>query len=233
MSGTDEIRDLLAAVALGAATPEEVARVEAAAAADPALAVELAGLRAAADGLALDVPQGDPSPGLKASLMAEVRGEQPRAVPAGRPARRRRSAWLRPWPAVAVGVGAVALALAGWNIALQLDDAPARRVVSVAVQGTEDAPAVRGQVVLAPAQDAAAVFLSKLPPPALGRAYELWIIRDGTPVSGGFLQPVGAGAATAVVTGVAGASSLAVTPEPPGNTSAPTAPPVVRVQLPA
>ena len=232
MSEADGLRDLLAAVALGAATPEEVARVEAAAAADPALAEELAGLRAAADGLALDVPQEEPPRALKARLMAEVReGAAPAESEPPRP-RGRRLAWLRPWPAVAVGAATVALALAGWNIALQLDDGGSEPFVAVSAQATAEAPGARGQVVLAPDEDAAAVFLSRLPPAGQGRAYELWIVRDGSVESGGFLQPAGQGAGTALVTGVAGAERLAVTPEPPGNTAAPTAPAVVTVPLP-
>ncbi|HSI29825.1 MAG TPA: zf-HC2 domain-containing protein, partial [Miltoncostaeaceae bacterium] len=71
----DAIRELLAPVALGAAEPDEVARVEAHAADCSECRRELAGLDAAADVLALAVPQRDPSPALRDSLMATVRGE--------------------------------------------------------------------------------------------------------------------------------------------------------------
>ncbi|HSJ73901.1 MAG TPA: zf-HC2 domain-containing protein, partial [Miltoncostaeaceae bacterium] len=71
----DALRELLAPVALGAAEPDEVARVEEHVAGCAACREELAGLRSAADVLALAVPQRDPSPALRDSLMTRGRAE--------------------------------------------------------------------------------------------------------------------------------------------------------------
>ena len=65
----DALHDLLAPVALGAADPTEIARVEAHAARCAICREELENLRAGVAMLAADVPQEEPSPRLKASLI--------------------------------------------------------------------------------------------------------------------------------------------------------------------
>lgn len=228
-----DIHDLLAAVALGVATPDEKARVEAAVAVDTELAVELAGLRAASDTLALNVPQVDPPPSLKTRLMDEVRAEAPASRP--QPARRRdrrRFSFLRPapWPAFAA-VAAAAVGLLVWNISLQSSPDPASEVRSIAVRGTDAAPDIRGRAPFVADEDTAVVSLASLPSLDEGEGYELWVIRDGRPVSAGFLSMGGGREAVIAVSGVRGAEALAVTPEPLTNTTAPTAPIVAQVAL--
>ena len=71
----DALRDLIAPVALGAADPHEIARVEAHVAECAVCREELGSLRSAAGVLAVAVPQRDPSADLKASLMRTVRAE--------------------------------------------------------------------------------------------------------------------------------------------------------------
>ena len=90
----DNLRDLLAPVALGAAEPAEVARVEAHAAECAICREELAGLRDAAGILAVSVPQEEAPPALKDSIMSIVRAEaaeraerEESAAPAGARAR--------------------------------------------------------------------------------------------------------------------------------------------------
>jgi anti-sigma-K factor RskA len=228
-----DIRDLLAAVALGAATPEEEARVEAAVKADAGLAEELAGLRAASSTLALNVPQLEPPPSLKMRLMDEVRAE---AVVVPTPPARRRSrprfAFLRPapWPAFAA-VAAVAVGLLVWNISLQSSSDPASELRSIALRGTEAAPDIRGRALFVADEDTAVVSLASLPPLDAGEGYELWVIRDGKPASAGFLSMSEGREAVIAVNGVRGADALAVTPEPLTNTTAPTSPIVAQVAL--
>jgi anti-sigma-K factor RskA len=228
-----DIRDLLAAVALGAATPEEEARVEAAVQGDAGLAEELAGLRAASSTLALSVTQVEPPPSLKMRLMDEVRAE---AVAAPAPPARRRSrkrfVFLRPapWPAFAA-VAAVAVGLLVWNISLQSSSDPAPELRSIALRGTDVAPDIRGRALFVADEDTAVVSLASLPPLDSGEGYELWVIRDGKPASAGFLSMSGGREAVIAVNGVRGAEALAVTPEPLTNTTAPTAPIVAQVAL--
>lgn len=228
-----DIRDLLAAVALGAATPEEVAQVESAVLADAGLAEELAGLRAASHTLALNVPQVEPPPSLKARVMDEVRLEAVAAPArlAHRPGRRR-FAFLRPapWPAFAA-VAAVAVGLLVWNISLQSSSDPVSELRSIALRGTDVAPDIRGRALFVEDEDTAVVSLASLPPLEEGKGYELWVIRDGRPASAGFLSMTEGREAVIAVSGVRGAEALAVTPEPLTNTTAPTAPIVAQVAL--
>jgi Anti-sigma-K factor rskA/Putative zinc-finger len=241
----DAIRDLLAPVALGAAEPDEVARVEAHAAECAVCREELAGLRAASDVLALAVPQRDPSPALRASLMATVRAEaaerqaaaeQPSPAPA-RPGfgERLRGAfsWVRPWPAVAV-VAAIAALLLGWNIVLQTtDDSGGQEVTQLAVAGTPDAPGISGEVLYVPEEDTAVVRLRGLPALERGEAFQLWAIRDGMAQSAGLFEPAGPAQAVRVAEDLAGADALAVTAQPATSRMVPEGPILVQAPLPA
>ena len=233
----EDIMDLMPAVALGVATPEEVARVEAAVAADPELARELASLRSAASVLALEAPPVDPPPGLKDRLMAEVRADaaarasEPQ-VASPRRARPRRPGWLRTWPALAAATSAAAIALLGWNVALQTGDDPAS-VTSVAVAGTDAAPGIHGRAIVVQGEDTAVLRLRDLPPLQAGMGYELWRLEpDASPVSGGFLSPTSGDEAVIAVSDLGAATALAVTAEPLDNRKAPTTPIVVQIPLP-
>ena len=108
----DTLRDLIAPVAVGAAEPHETARVEAHAERCAACGEELASLRAAAAALAIAVPQHDPPPSLKASLMSTVRAEA-----AGRAAGEAASEHPRPRRA---GRGRRVLGIPAWPAAGQI-----------------------------------------------------------------------------------------------------------------
>jgi anti-sigma-K factor RskA len=240
----DRLRDLIAPVALGAADPSEVARVEAHAAGCAVCREELAELRAGADVLAVAVPQVDPPDGLKRSLIETVRAEAParqaaagvtgRHAPPVRASRRRaRPAWLarlRPWPVTAV-VASVAALLLGWNIALQTRGGDHPDVTTLSVSGTADAPRISGRVVYVPDEDTAVVSLDRLPPLRAGEAYQLWVIRRGTPTSAGLFETTGRAAARRTVTGVRGADALAVTAQPIADRAMPEGPILVQAPL--
>ncbi len=239
----DALRDLIAPVALGAAERHEVARVEAHAAECAVCREELAALRATADVLAVAAPQVEPPDSLKASLMATVRAEAPErqaevgiGVEPPRPAPARRSwrpGWLRPWPAVAA-IATVAALLLGWNIALQTSghDGGRTEVPTLAFTGTAAAPSVTGRVAFLPGEDRAVVTMGKLPKLAPGDAYQLWIIRDGTPVSAGlFEKQAGSQDVRAVASGLTGAEAIAVTAQPADHRTTPEGPILVNVAL--
>jgi hypothetical protein len=241
----DALRDLLAPVALGAATPDEVARVEAHAAECAVCREELAGLRAASDVLALAVPQREPSPELRASLMATVRAEAAereaaadRAVaePARRSAAERlRGAfsWVRPWPAIAT-VAAVAALLLGGAVALQTTGGDGgQEVTELAVSGTPDAPGITGEVLYVPEEETAVVRLRGLPQLDPGDAFQLWVLRDGMPSSAGLFESGGPAQAIRVVEDLAGADALAVTAQPRTSRLMPEGPILVQAPLPA
>jgi hypothetical protein len=233
MSGEHEaVRDLLAPAALGAAQASELARVEEHAARCAVCSEELAGLRAAAAAMGSSLPVVEPSPGLKSSLMAQVRTESAARRPV--PLRRRRSlAWITPraaWPALTGSLAAAALILFGLNLAARAPEPS--QLTSINVRGTAGAPGLRGQVILLRDRDVAVVRLQRLRPAGRGRGYELWAIRDGKAVSAGFLSPQGPGEGIIAATDLAGVGSLAVTREPVTNRSAPTSEPVMVVPLP-
>jgi hypothetical protein len=233
MSGEHEaVRDLLAPAALGAARASELALVEDHASRCAVCSEELAGLRAAAAAMGSSLPAVEPPPGLKPSLMARVRAES--APPRPAPVRRRRLLeWITPraaWPALTGALATAALILFGLNLAARAP-APAQ-VTSISVRGTAGTPELRGQVILLRDRDIAVVRLQRLRPAGRGRGYELWAIRDGKPVSVGFLARRGPGEGILAATDLAGVGSLAVTREPVTNRSAPTSEPVMVVPLP-
>jgi anti-sigma-K factor RskA len=237
----DALRDLIAPVAVGAAEPNEVVRVDAHAADCPVCREELESLRASADVLAVAVPMHEPRPELKASIMGVVRAEAaagapidaPVAPPATVPARRR---WWLPSvglrPALAT-VAAIAALLLGWNIALQLSDDPAPDPgTTLSVAGTADAPGVTGRIVYLPEEDTALVRLERLPALEPGEAYQLWVLRDGSaPRSAGLFRQIGPAEAERVATGLAGADGLAVTAQPRTSRVTPEGPILVQAEL--
>jgi anti-sigma-K factor RskA len=220
----DRLRDILAAVALGAATPEEIAAVERHADSCPVCREELDGLRAATAALAAAVPQVDPPRRLRSRVLAAVRAEPARAGAR----RRRRLPRLTPrvaWPVAAAVASAAALAFLGWSLALH-GEQPSVRTVALTGQGP-----VRGELLETGDRDAAVVRLRNLPPLARGRAWELWVIRGTRPSSAGFMTATAPGRASVATADLHGVTALAVTPEPRTNTRAPTGRMVVVVPL--
>lgn len=224
MTGHDRLRELLAAVALGAATDAERHEVEVHAEGCSECAEELRTLRSATAELALAVPQLEPPPSLKRRVLAEVRASAAHA-----PAPRQRSSGMRrTWPALAAGLAVLAGVLV-WGIAAR-DGGPGERA-RIAIAQSDQAPSARGEVTLF--DDGSAVMrVRDLPPLAPGQRYELWTVRDGTPRSEGFASIDARGDVVVAAADVGGAQALAVTRELPSNTTAPTETPLVAVSLP-
>ncbi len=202
---------------------------------------ELAGLHAASDVLALAVPQREPSPELRESLMATVRAEaDERRAAAERPAPDRRRdggrlraalSRIRPWPTIAVAT-AVAALLLGTAVVLQTtDDGGGQEVTELAVSGSADAPGITGQVLYVPEEQTAVVRLRGLPELDPGDAYQLWVLRDGMATSAGLFEPDGPAQAIRVAEGLAGADALAVTAQPRTSRMVPQGPILVQTPL--
>lgn len=241
----DELRDLIAPVALGAATRDEVIQVEAHARGCAHCREELDALRATADVLALAPEEVEPSPDLRGRVMAQVRAEAagrtdgretggavpgappaPDEAPARTDGRRpgRLRALLRPWPATALAFAAIAAALLVWNVALQVQPGEPDRVTAIAVAGTDAAPGVRGRVLYVGDEDALVVRLEGLGPLPPGEAYHLWTIDGGVPASAGVFRPDASGRAVVAASGAAGAEAIGLTAQPEANTTAPEGP---------
>jgi anti-sigma-K factor RskA len=147
-----------------------------------------------------------------------------------------------PWPslAVAIGVGAavaacaaLALGLWGASVSSDLDEARsalARERAAAAILAQPRAEAsltgARGRLVVG--DDGKAVLVvSGVPPVPDGKTYQVWVIDDRHPVSGGLFAPAAGTQAIPVDGRVAKGSVVAVTIEDDGGASAPTGKPVI------
>lgn len=226
MSDHDEIRDLIGAVALEAATPDEHDRVERHAATCHECRAELDALQTAVGALALEVPQLDLPSALKRKIMTAVRDDAARHhLPA--PSRPRRGLAL--WPALAGALAVLAGGLIAWNVTLQRDGGPG---TTVAFVGTADAPAAAGRLSIDD-KGTAVMRVTGLPAPDdPDHGYELWTVRNGVPRSEGFAAQTATGELVVATADLDGASALAVTREPRSNTAAPTGAKLLVVPLP-
>ena len=213
----ERLADLVASVAIGAATPDESASVERHAATCPICAEELDSLRVTAGMLALGAPQLIPPPSLKREVLASVRAERNLRAPVMKPARR---VSIRLWPSLAGALAAAVVGLGAWNLSLQTSSPGTEKLASV-----QFATAVTGdaRVKTTAGRRVAVMRLNGLGPQDAARGYEVWVIPSGggAPLSRGFMQPEGNGSYVAVVD-VSDSDALAVTPEPRTNTAAPS-----------
>ncbi len=222
MNDHDAIRDLIAPVALGAATEQEQAEVERHATTCHDCRAELDGLRSAAASLALEVPQLDPPAALRDRIMDAVCADGRVRTPVA-PVRRRGFAM---WPALAGALAVLAAGLVTWNVTLQGDGQPTRQIAFV---GTTDT-SISGRVIIDD-NGAAVMRITGLPALDADESYELWTIRDGTPRSEGFAARTAQGEVVVATADLAGVTALAITPEARSNTASPSVAPVIMVPL--
>ena len=194
----EEVRELLPPYALGALTPEERSRLEAALKRYPELWPEANALLETAAELAGGLPQEPVPPGLEERVLRRIR---PRRLP-----------FL---PLLARAAAVLAFLLVGygayfglsWTLSL---GAPTTRVY--ALVGPEGTPVGRAVV----RGDGEALVVLKAPAPA-GRVYQAWGLGKGDPVPlPTFRLPL------KVVRLPEGAEALAVSLEPPGGSQRPT-----------
>lgn len=104
---------------------------------------------------------------------------------------------------------------------------PGARVVQFRAEGA------RGQLALAFAPGSGRSFLvgSSLEEPPEGRVYQLWMIVDGSPVSGGLFTPRDGAVLVELTADPSSAQAVAVTVEPPGGSPRPSSPPVFQAPL--
>lgn len=240
--------DLLGAVALGAATPEERQAVLAHASACAACRAELAELYAAVTALPLALEDREPSPILRYRIQAAVQHDLSRdpdqvpepgltaapiitpLPPAPQPIRRRSRAAMA-WAAAALVLLTVSAGLLLWNLSLQLEDEPDETVDTIAVQVASPAPGEN--VRLSYLQDRGIFLLSveNLTPITDEQVYQVWLIGDKgppTPVAT-FFDETGE---VAVSADRSQYEALAVTVEPgPNGSPAPTSDPIIVAPL--
>jgi anti-sigma-K factor RskA len=252
----DELRDLIAAYALGTATRAERAALEAHISGCAECRAEVASLAPVVQGLAHAAPLLEAPAGLRGRVLMAATGGSMHASVAG--AEREPGFGWRTAAGLAallvIGAGVYALSLQMRLAALQLElrevaAAAARAEEQVAELGRtaaerESALRVLGAVDLAridlraePAAPGARarafwnrstglVFTaSDLPAPPEGKAYQLWVLTSGSPISAGLIQPDERGSVDAVIEtpqDLPAPVGMAVTIEPAGGVPAPT-----------
>ncbi len=219
--------DTLAAHAMDALTADEVVEVGQHLATCARCQQEVASLRAVAALLPYGLPDVEPPPDLRGRIVARAQASDPGAanatrVPVTSRERRSRWSWLpRLAPALAV-LALVAGFLLGRNWPLDpatnLAGRPDAQTVTLTGQGG-------GTFVVAPGAGRVRLSVLGLPPLEQGRVYQLWLLKDNTPVSAGTFTVDAQGRGTLEIMGYAwspGYNAVAVTAEPPGGSAGPT-----------
>jgi len=111
-----------------------------------------------------------------------------------------------------------------------LADLTARETRTVALAGTGPAPEASARAYLDPESRRLVLVVYELPPPPPGRAYQLWVIAGGEPLSAGVFELDSSGRARYETTApppLGGPVTIAVTLEPAGGVPKPTGPMVL------
>lgn len=224
---------------LGAMPDDEREAFEAHLAGCPRCRQDVEELRVAAEALPIAVPLMSPPAALRDRIMAVVdaeaellaaagrRADEPAAVPAPAPARRRAgwTSWLlRPVAAAAAAVVLLAAGALGGVLARGGGDEPSAR--TVAAQTTVPGAQVRLRV----GEEASTLVARNMPAPPRGRVYQVWVKRPGRdpePTSA-LWTPNRAGEADVAVPGsLDGVEAVLVTDEPLGGATVPSKTPVI------
>jgi anti-sigma-K factor RskA len=225
MSEHEDLRDDLAAYALGALPDEEAAALERHLRECGRCRAELEWLRPAVELIPESVPQLDPPARMRERILREVRSDSEALAPDVARGRERpawRSLMLRP----AIGLAALALLAAG--------------VAGYAVRGggegaeTIAAPSDPGEpaATLTRLGDSGTLELARLRRLPPSRAYQAWVEREGRLVPSSVFLPDADGAAGAAIPrGLDGAEAVMVTIEPRGGSEHPTSDPILAIRL--
>lgn len=245
----EEIRDLLAVVALDALDPVEQQAFDRAIAGRPDLLAELDELRAVVTMLA-DTKATEPPVRLKASILAQIAVTQqssidrhvpngvvsppPDSVPVA-PAGGRNISMRRRWPAVlAVAAGIVGV-IVGAAVWIGGDSSPglADRVAAVLELPDVEALGLHGdmdgvRIMHSPSSSAAVLVADGMPDPGDDREYQLWLHHDGVPSPADVFRPDGGGHVEVLLEDFSSDGVVfTVTVEPAGGSEQPTGPALV------
>jgi anti-sigma-K factor RskA len=230
-TGHDELRDDLAAYALGALEEDEAVRLRDHLETCEDCRRQARWLEPAVELLPMTVPQLEPPPRLRDALMRTVREESPGAVrePPDR-AGTGRWAWLgrsllRPATAVAAAAMLVIGAVTGYLISDSGESKP-----TLTAQAAAGAPAAAG--VLEREGSSGILRVQGMPELARDEVYEVWVQRDGALEPSSLFVLRGDRSGEAAVPGsLDGADAVLVTKEPRGGSRQPTSKPVLSVRL--
>jgi anti-sigma-K factor RskA len=230
-SGHDDLRDDLAAYALGALEEDEAERLRLHLERCEDCRRDLRWLEPAVELLPRTVEQLEPPPGLREELMDVVRSESPaaeRELPeraGGRWGALRLSLW-RP----ATAVAATAMLIAGVVAGYLLHQPGSGHPSTLQVQAMAGAPRAGG--VLVREGGSGILRVQGMPSLARDEVYEVWVQHDGELMPSSLFVPRRDHSADAAVPGsLDGADAVLVTKEPRGGSRQPTSPPLLSVKL--
>jgi anti-sigma-K factor RskA len=172
----------------------------------------------------------DPPDQLRDRLLIEVRSDPLRSL--SRRIKRWQTIGLAAAAAVVIGLGALAVGMRLQptptpTTAEQVLAAPDLRSVSgpLPIGGT-------ATVIFSREKNAGLLVMNDVAPPKPGTVYQMWLINDKGPRSAGTMEAKNVTpAATAVLSDLGDARTLAFTVEPPGGSAKPTRPPFAKVPL--
>jgi anti-sigma-K factor RskA len=228
----DELRDDLAAYALGALEVDEAERLRGHLESCEGCRRQLRRLTEAVELLPRTVEQLEPPSRLRRSLMETVRGESRQA--AREPPRRSRESWwpdfgaalLRPATAVALAATLVVGVVAGYLVHEPGDDG------SSTFEAQAMAPAKDATGTLERTDGSGILRVQGMPKLAGDEVYEVWVERDGKLEPSSLFVPRSDRSADAAVPGdLDGAAAVLVTREPRSGSSHPTSRPLLSVTL--
>jgi anti-sigma-K factor RskA len=232
----EELKD---AYVLGALTEEERREFEEYLAAYPERQVETDELAAVAGLLALSPAEQEPPAQLRRNLMRVVESEAESPRTESRLLARIRELM----GARTLALGAAALLFAGllsWNLILldqtremrdrigDLQSARSDRMVSL--EGSGPAQQARAEVMML--EDDSAVLIARdMPPVPENKTFQVWVIQNDVPKSGGLFEATDQPAVATVRGPIGRADAIAVTVEPEGGSPQPTSDPMLTAKL--
>ena len=228
----DELRDDLAAYALGALNEDEAERLRHHLETCEGCQRQLRWLAEAVELLPRTVEQLEPPPELRESLMETVRAESRQA--AREPPRRARARWLsgfglalwRPATAVAVAATLIVGVVAGYLIH-GTDGGNGTSTLEAQAMG-----GARASGVLERTGSTGILRVQRMPTLARDQVYEVWVQRGGSfEPSSLFVPRRDHTADAAVPNDLSGADAVLVTKEPRGGSRQPTSAPLLSVKL--
>jgi anti-sigma-K factor RskA len=194
---------------------------------------EVAELQSVVDELPMSVPPQSPPAALRTRILADVRSEAELLNAAGHAADKPAES-SRPWYDFVLGVGAAAAAGLAALIAVLIAVGSSSHGTVTIVPGKGVGVARTAEVSLKQGNGRAELVVAHMPPPALGRIYEVWLVhKTGAPRPTNALFSVTSGGSgeVDVPNSLHGVKEVLVTSEPEGGSQRPTRPAVIKVPL--
>jgi anti-sigma-K factor RskA len=197
---------------------------------------EIADLQSVVDELPMSVPPESAPAALRARILANVRSEAELLNAAGHTADRPVES-SRPWfrrNDFMLGAGAAATAGLAALIAVLIAVGSSSHGKVTIVPGHGMGAARTAEVSLKRSNGRAELVVAHMPPPALGRIYEVWLVHKSgapRPTNSLFSVTSGGSGAVDVPNNLHGVKEVLVTSEPEGGSQRPTRPAVIKVPL--